>query len=78
MDIASQPTFAGLRRHRVGVARLYRLRGVAGIILAGGVSDGTPAAGMPAIHYRTPQQLAADLAVRGVRTAPQSGRIAVL
>lgn len=35
-------------------------------------------AGMPAIHYRTPHQLAADLAARGVLNAPRAGHVAVL
>lgn len=39
---------------------------------------GSEAAGMPAIHYRTPQQLAADLAARGVLATPRTDGIAVL
>lgn len=39
---------------------------------------GSEAAGMPAIHYRTPQQLAADLAARGILNTPRTDGIAVL
>lgn len=40
--------------------------------------EGSEAVGMPAIHYHSPQQLAADLAARGVVHAPGGGHFAVL